>query len=253
MSTGRARGDDRAMALARRATVRGLLVLPLAACAAIPSQRASFRDPTDTARLTRAAAGVTGLEIQGGAADVHIVAGDAESIDVTVALRSQDARRLEEICVPGSRLLAEPHGERVVLMLDQESRDRCGEVWQVRVPAGMPVTVRTNVGKVVASGLSGGLVVRISATGNIDAELAGGPVDVRVEVGDAKVAWRGGATGDVRLRANVGSAELQVAGMRIPVPRHGAGARLESKGQGAHDLRVESNVGDVRLVVGPRG
>ena len=234
-----------------RATVRGLLLLPLAACAAVPSQRASFREPTDVARLTRAAAGVTGVEIQGGAADVTVVAGDADSIDVRVAMRSQDATRLRDVCIPGTQLLAEPHGDRVVLMLDQESRDRCGEVWQVRVPAAMPVTVRASVGTVVATGLSGGLVVRVSATGSVDAQLAGGPVDVRVEVGDARVGWRGAETGDVRLRANVGRAELEIAGMRIPVPRHGAGAGIDSRGRGDHDLRVESNVGDVRLVVAP--
>lgn len=228
-----------------------LLALLLAGCAAVPSQRASFRDPTDVARLTRAAAGVTGVEIQGGAADVDVVASEVDSIDIVVALRSQDADRLAEVCVPRSELKAEPDGGRIVVFLDQHSRDRCGERWRVRVPAAMPVVVRAAVGKITTSGLAGGLRVRVTGSGSVDAAVAGGPVDVHVAVGDAKVTSRERSYRTVRLRADVGRVHFEAAGMRMSPPRQGASSTFESAGAGRHEARVESDVGDVTLVLVP--
>lgn len=238
------------MTHASRGVLRAAALVSLAGCAAVPSQRASFKDPTDVARLTRAAAGVTGLEIQGGAADVHVVGGATDSLEVSVALRSQDAERLHETCVPRSELKAEPHDARIVVFLDQNSRDRCGEVWQVRVPASMPVVVRTNVGKVTTEGLSGGLTVRVTGTGSVDAKVAGGPLDARVEVGDVKVTSQAPGYRSLRLRSNVGRVTFEGGGIRVSPPRHGSGATFESDGRGNHDARLESGVGDVELVMG---
>jgi hypothetical protein len=228
-----------------------MLALLLAGCAAVPSQRASFRDPTDVARLTRPAAGITGLEIQGGAADVDVVAAAVDSVEIVVALRSHDADRLTEVCVPGSELKAEPDGGRIVVFLDQRSRDRCGERWRVRVPASMPVVVRANVGKITTSGLAGGLRVRVTGSGSVDAAVAGGPIDVHVGVGDAKVTSREQSYRTVRLRADVGRVHFEAAGMRVSPPRQGASSTFESEGRGRHEARVKSDVGDVTLVLIP--
>jgi hypothetical protein len=227
----------------------GVAAVVLSGCAIVPSQRASFREPTDVARLTRAAGGVTGLEIRVGVGDLRLVAGAADSLAFAVALRSQDAKRLGEICIPRSELIAEPDGTRLVVRLEQRSRDRCGEVWQVQVPATMPVAVHAAGGKVVTERLAGGLTVRITGSGHVDASVTGGPVDARVGVGDVRVVSGEPSYRSVSLTAEVGRVTLETAGMRISPPSRGAGATFGSEGKGDHDIRLRSRVGDVTLVL----
>ena len=233
----------------RRTAACAAVLLACSACAAIPSQRASFRNPTDVARLSRSAEGIAGIEIQAGVAEVRVVGGIADSIVVGVAMRSQDRERLTDICIPRSELIAEPDERRLVVRLAQRSRDQCGEVWEVAVPAGMPVTVHAEVGKIFAEGLAGGFAARITGTGSIDATLAGGPVDARVAVGDVRVDSREASYRSVRISTNVGRVHVEAAGMRLSPPRHGAGARFESNGDGRHDARLRSDVGDVTFIV----
>ena len=243
----RARGV-RAETSVRAASV-ALIGALCSGCALVPSQRASFREPTDVARLTRAAGGVTAVEIEAGVADVRLVAGAADTLTFSVALRSQDGKRLAEVCVPGSELVAEPDGTRLVVRLAQRSRDRCGEAWQVHVPTAMPVVVSAVGGKIVVERLAGGLTVRIAGTGSLDANVAGGPVDARVGVGDLRVVSHEPSYRSVSLSAGVGRVTFEAAGMRTSPPSRGAGATFRSEGQGDHHVRLQSRVGDVSLVL----
>lgn len=189
------------------------------------------------------------LSLEGGAARVTIVPSPDDSVRVTTELRSTDQKRLREKCIPGARL------ERIVadgtlgLRVRQSGRDQCGETWNVSVPPRMFVNLEFSNADVDASGIRGGLNVRVTGTGKVTASVDSAPASVTMNVGDVHVVANRAAVGALEVESDVGRAELTLHGVKVPVKQSGSSSKISTRGTGNHDIRLHTRVGNVSLVV----
>ena len=191
--------------------------------------RTSYRHGQDLVRSVLDARDVETVDIDAGVADVEVVAGTADSIDVRVTLRSGDADRLERECLPNASLDARRDGRTLHFRVEQRTRDRCGAVWRVTLPSRLDVVARVSVG-----------TVRISGTT--------GAVDASAQTGDVVVRSHASAHGTVSVRADVGRVRATVRGYEVPPKReHGPGATLTLKGSGGPSLDLRAGVGNATL------
>jgi hypothetical protein len=225
-----------------------ILALPLVAC--IPGQRASYRVPTGAHRDAVVAAGVRRVELVAGVGDVRVTSDGGDSIRYDVALRSQDERRLREECVPRSRVERLQEAGVLRLRLQQDTRDRCGEVWTVRLPVGVAAHVEGSVTNVAMDGTFGAVRVRLSGPGSlrgtlaspsIDAELGHGPIELTA----TRESWR-----RISVDSDNGRAQLTFNGMQIPSRSRPPGAEVSIEGEGDGEIRLKSRLGNVRLTAG---
>lgn len=240
-------------------TVRSSRCLPAVLAAAIgvaciPGMRQSYRFPTEVAQATLPADGVRELRVAAGTGDVHVM-GEAgrEQVDVTVRLRSQDAERLERVCIPSARLESKTDLGTMELRLRQDDRNKCGESWEVRVPARLATTLTGDVTRFRAEGAFESLNITASGPGRVDGaftaegvsvDLGHGPVDLTVTTADFDA---------VEVRSDNGGADLSLDGASISAQRSPPGARASLDGDGRGDIRARSRLGDVRLrLIRPR-
>jgi hypothetical protein len=232
-----------------------LAALALAACHAPRPPALWGERGAAPVRLAFDARGLDALRVDGGAGRVRVTADSAaagDSVRATVTLRSTDARRLAEVCVPGATLDSARGGGELRLAVRQPGRDRCGEEWVVEVPARLAVRLEFAAATLDVTGVAGGLRARVSAAGDVRAAVAGGAVDVETNVGDARVASSATRYGDVDLRSEVGSVALWLLGHRIPTrgrPGSGDEVRLAGEG-GGPTVRVRVRVGRAEARLG---
>jgi len=189
--------------------------------------------------------------VEGGAGRVRVRAGAADSVRVTVALRSTDARRLADVCVPTARLDSARDAGELRLSIHQPRRDRCGEQWEVEVPARLAVRLEFASADLDVSGVGGGLHARVSGAGDVRAALAGGPAHVETNVGDVRVESPAERYGDVELRSGVGGVALWLLGHRVPSEsRPGAGDAVRMRGRGSDSVTLRARVRDVEARLG---
>jgi hypothetical protein len=189
------------------------------------------------------------LSIEGGAARVTIVPSTDDSVRVTTELRSTDQKRLREKCIPGARLERTVADGTLALRLRQSGRDQCGETWNVSVPPRMFVNLEFSNADVDASGIRGGLNVRVTGTGKVTASVDSAPASVTMNVGDVHVVANRAAVGALEVASDVGRAELTLHGVKVPVKKSGSSSKIATRGTGHHDIRLHTRVGNVSLVV----
>jgi hypothetical protein len=189
------------------------------------------------------------LSLEGGAAKVTIVPSTDDSVRVTTELRSTDQKRLREKCIPGARLERTVADGTLALRLRQSGRDQCGETWNVSVPPRMFVNLEFSNADVDASGIRGGLNVRVTGTGKVTASVDSAPASVTMNVGDVHVVANRTAVGALEVGSDVGRAELTLHGVKVPVKKSGSSSTIVTRGTGNHDIRLHTRVGNVSLVV----
>jgi hypothetical protein len=224
-----------------------IAALALAGCAP-PVMRASFREGLPLQRTAHAAAGVTLVTIDGGVGDVTVRPLPGDSIRIAVSLHSSDEKRLEETCIPRSRLETSRTDGTLAARVVQQTRNQCGQRWTVELPPQLAVNVRVGVGTIDVRGLAGGATLEVENVGDIRAEVEGGSVHAVSAKGDVSVATRDSAYASVELRASVGEVKLSMNGMEVDAPRPpGAGDRITLRGTGASRIVARAGVGDVTV------
>jgi hypothetical protein len=190
------------------------------------------------------------VELAAGVGEVRVTTDGGDSVRYEVALRSQDERRLREECVPKSRVERLQEAGVVRLRLEQGTRDRCGEVWTVRLPVGVAAQVEGSVTDVTMDGTFGAVRVRLSGPGSlrgsiaspsIDAELRHGPIDLTA----TRDSWR-----RIALDSDNGRVQLTYNGMQIPARSRPPGGEVSIEGSGDGEISLKSHLGNVRLVAG---
>ena len=190
------------------------------------------------------------VSLVGRVARVTIVPGEGDSVRLSLALRSTDTKRLREKCIPGARLEQQLLDGTLSLQLRQSGREQCGETWHVTLPPRLAVALEFSHAEIDASGIGGGLTVRVSGTGRVTATVDSAPATVTMGVGDVHVVARRAAVGELFVESEVGRAELTLHGVRVPgVERAGPSSTISTRGNGHHDYRVRTRVGNVSLVV----
>ncbi len=230
------------MTLSRRAilTVLGIWLFIIAAVTGVVSMRgtspAAWASTGDSQPATLAARWPAGalqeLRLEATQGAVTIVTSDADEVDVSVEVRP--TRRTHSFFSRGSgipanaQLIHEERGTQTALRVT-DAGGPVEEHWTVRVPKRFGVQATVNVGDLKVSGVEGALDLEVSV-GTITADSSSvrhGAVDVRSDVGDAR---------------------LSVEGRSIIAPRRpGPGHRLQLDGDGPHTLTLRVNVGDATL------
>jgi len=195
------------------------------------------------------AAGVSRVSLHGGVARVTVGPSADDSVHVVVSLRSTDQERLREKCIPGARLERNITDGSLALRLSQSGREKCGETWNVSVPARLFVALEFTNADVDLSGIRGGVIASVSGTGNVTASVDSAPASVTMGVGDVRVVATRTAVGELVLKSEVGRAELTLHGVRVPAVKRGSSSQIETRGTGHHDIRLRTRVGNVSLIV----
>ena len=224
-----------------------MLATAAIACAHPPAQLFE-RGQTQT-QTSIDATNATRVLLEGGAARVTIVPGTDDSVHVTTSLRSTDQQRLREKCIPGARLERDISNGTLALRLRQSGRDQCGETWHVALPSRLFVSLAFSNAEVDASGIHGGLDVRVTGTGKITASIDSASASVSMNVGDVNVVANRAAVGALQLESGVGRAELTLHGVKVPSTKSGSSSKIVTRGTGHHDIRLTTRVGNVSLVV----
>ena len=103
--------------------------------------------------------------------------------------------------------------------------------------------------EVDASGIRGGLDVRVTGTGKVTASIDSASASVTMNVGDVHVVANRAAVGALQLESGVGRAELTLHGVKVPSTKSGSSSKIATRGTGSHDIRLTTRVGTVSLVV----
>ena len=231
-----------------RLTILGVALTTSALACARPPALLFERGQTQ-AQTSFDAASLSRLSLEGGAARVTIVPGNDDSVHVTTSLRSTDQQRLREKCIPGARLERDITNGTLALRLRQSGRDQCGETWHVSLPSRLFVTLAFANADVDASGIRGGLDVRVTGTGKVTATVDSASASVTMNVGDVHVVATRAAVGVLELESGVGRAELTLHGVKVPGTKSGSSSKISTRGTGHHDMRLATRVGNVSLVV----
>ena len=230
------------MTLSRRAilTVLGIWLFIIAAVTGVVSMRgtspAAWASTGDSQPATLAArwpaTALQELRLEATQGAVTIVTTDADEVAVSVEVRP--TRRTHSFFSRGSgipadaQLIHDEIGTQTALRLT-DAGGPVEEHWTVRVPKRFSVRATVNVGDLKVSGVEGALELEVSV-GTITADSSSvthGAVDVRSDVGDAR---------------------LSVEGRSIIAPRRpGPGHHLRLDGDGPHTLTLRVNVGDANL------
>lgn len=225
----------------------------LAACRTPRPPALWFERGAEPVRLAFDARGLDAVRVDGGSGRVQVRGDSAgpDSVRVSVALRSTDARRLAEVCVPTASMDSARGGGELRLAVRQPRRDRCGEEWTVELPARLAVRLEFAAARLDVDGVAGGLRARVSGAGDVHASLAGGPVHVETDVGDARVVSSARRYGEVELRSRVGSVSLRLFGHEVRTRRApGSGDVVRLDGEGGAPVTVRVGVGRVEARLG---
>ena len=97
--------------------------------------------------------------------------------------------------------------------------------------------------------MAGGVSLDIK-TGDAEASVADGPVDIRTNVGDVKLDYQGKAYGSVRGDSRVGTVELRIGDRAFghrKAPGSGDSIRLD--GPSSNVISLSANVGKVAITL----
>ena len=215
---------------ATRATLGvGLLAVVAAGC--IPSMRRSYREGTELMERALDARDLTGVRLDAGVGNIEVRAGGADSVRVRVVLRSQDADRLANECIPRSELRAERDGAVLALKVEQHTRNQCGADWRIEMPAALHARIDADLGDITVAGLTGGIHV----------ENDNGDIDVRSAAE---------GHGRVAVRSDNGRVRVRLMGYEVPVPsKPGPSSELTIDGPGGPAITLRTRLGQATLTV----
>jgi hypothetical protein len=215
----------------------------------VPSQRLARNEPFRAARVALPAAGLTRLVIDAAVGNVSIDSLTTDSVIVRADLASHDAKRLANECGPNTRLVQSRSGSELHVRLDQQTRNRCGERWNVSVPANVGVRVEGSVTDVVVAASLNQLHVRLRGPGSVRGYVNSPDIDVNTNLGDITLTAARREFGRVSAVSRIGSARLEVNGLRISSISRPPGSVAEVEGKGRATLIARSGNGTVRVTV----
>lgn len=206
------------------------------------------------------ASGLTHLKLTATDGNVTISAGETSEVEVSVEVRparrqSSFFSKLRASGNPASATLSHHESDgRSAVRLDG-ANGPLEEHWTIRVPKHFAAEVDMADGRLSITGVEGGVWARANAglgstAGVMDVDVPGGALDLRLQVGTINATTGSTNHGAVDVRSDVGDARLSLAGRSIQAPREpGPGHRLRLDGDGPHALRVKVNVGDASLKI----
>lgn len=247
-------------------TVLGIWLFVIATVAGVVSLRQS-PDAIDGAPVdpsprhltsTWPAAGLTALKVAASDGEVTITAADIAQVEVSVDVRQARQgnsffSRFRRSGNPGAAQIQheETDGRSTVRL--NGSDGPLEEHWTIRVPKYFAAHVEMGDGRLSVTGIEGGVWAKANAgldssPGRMTVDVPGGALDLSLAVGQIVATTGSTNHGAVDVRSDVGDAKLTLAGREINAPREpGPGHRLRLEGEGPHTLRVRVNVGDATL------
>ena len=215
----------------------------------LPVARLARNEPFRAARVALPAAGLTRVVVDAAVGTVSIDSLTADSVIVRADLASHDAARLANECGPNTRLIQSRSGGELHVRLDQQTRNRCGERWNVSVPANVGVRVAGSVTDVVVAASLNQLHVRLRGPGSVRGYVNSPDIDVNTNLGDITLTAARREFGRVSAVSRIGSARLEVNGLRISSMSRPPGSVAEVEGRGRATLIARSGNGTVRVTV----
>ncbi len=161
------------------------------------------------------------LEIHLSAADLNVVQGEKDKLDVTVQLHSDDEAYLQ-----GVKTTFDVERSTGVLRINQPGHHGGGTV-TVKVPAGTDLMIRSTAGD-----------ISVETAGSKDISTTAG--DVKVAVGSPK------QYADIDVSTHAGD----VSGSTCEEPKGWIGKSVHCTGQGKDHIRVHTTAGDIELMEG---
>lgn len=226
-----------------------LFLLLLNAGCFLPGARLDRNDPFRAARVARPAAGLTTLVIDAAVGNVSIDSLTTDSVVVRADLASHDAKRLANECGPKTRLIETRSGGELHVRLEQQTRNRCGERWNVSLPANVGVRIQGGVTDVVVAASMNQLHVRLRGPGSVRGYVNSPDIDVNTSLGNITLTAARREFGRVSASSRIGSAHLEINGLRISSIRRPPGSVAEVEGNGRATLIARSGNGTVRVTV----
>lgn len=214
---------------------------------------------TLTARVP--AAGVNAVDLEAGDAEVEVVAGADDAVDIRVEASSSSAGRvgIGIGAPPGDPSKADletavSNGILRVRLLDHQMGAFEGR-WTITAPARVAARLAIHDGRIDVTGVTGGVTASMSAgmhstAGRLHVDVPRGPLDLSISVGDVDARTGAAGYGKVDVRSTVGDASLYIDGHAIDAPHEpGPGHRLQlaAGGTTGDDLRVRTTVGSALL------
>jgi hypothetical protein len=246
----------------RSVVVAGLVVWVSAFVAVAIATRELAGDrefPVRTLTSHVPAAGVTVVDLETGDAEVEVVAGPDDAIDVRVEASPASARRIGIGSPSGDPARADlettvSNGVLKVRLLDHQMGAFEGR-WTITAPARVAARLAIRDGRVDVTGLTGGVTASMGAglhtnAGRIHVDVPRGALDLSIGVGDVDAKTGAAGYGKVDVRSTVGDASLYVDGHAVDAPHEpGPGHRLQLApgGTAGDDLKVRATVGSASL------
>lgn len=242
----------------------GLLALGLTGC----SVRDADSDPV-TITADAPAAGVQGLKFESTAGQAKIGVSADDAVHIKLKLQMED-RKLFGISLPSEDTLKDVLGAKVgqkrdgdaltVAVVFPSGGDHNSDVkqeWEVQVPARFGVDASMKEGRMVISGVSGGVKGQLSA-GEIVIHVTTGPVYARLGAGRLHVISDASQPGNLSIKSTFGLAILDLQGTYYGPPEqhdglHMFGNSVFQQAGGKDNFDLKTTAGLVDLRIGPQG
>jgi hypothetical protein len=241
-----------------------LLALGLTGC----SVRDAGSDPvTITADVP--ATGLQNLKFESTAGQVRISVSPDDAIHIKLKLQLEE-RKMLGVSLPSEDTLKDAVGAKVGQKRDGDALvvsaafpsggDHNSDVkqeWEVQVPARFGVDASMKEGRMVISGVSGGVKSQLSA-GETVIHVTSGPVYARIGAGRLHVISDASQPGMLSIASTFGLAILDLQGTYYGPPEQHGGLHLfgnsvhqRADGKDDFDLKVTAGLADLRI--GPQG
>jgi hypothetical protein len=215
------------------------------------------------------ATGLQNLKFESTAGEAKIGVSPDDTVHLKLKLQ-QEERRVLGITLPseatskdieGAKVGQKRDGDTLVVSAAFPSGDDhhidAKQEWEVQVPARFGVDASMKEGRIVISGVSGGVKTQLSA-GETVIHVAAGPVSARLGAGRLHVISDASQPRNLSIRSTFGLAILDLQGTYYGPPEHHGGLHLfgnsvhqQADGKDDFDLKVTAGLADLRI--GPQG
>lgn len=241
-----------------------LLSLGLVGC----SVRDAGSDPV-TVTADAPASGLQNLKFESTAGEAKISVSPDDAVHLKLKLQ-QEERKLLGVSLPGEATLKDVEGAKVGQKRDGDTlvvsatfpsgEDHNADVkqnWEIQVPARFGVDAAMGEGRLVISGMSGGVKAGLKA-GEILIHVAAGPVSASTSAGRLSVISDNSQPHIVHVKSTFGLAIADLQGTYYgPPEQHGGshffGNSVNEQGPGKDDFDLSVTAGLASLRIGPQG
>lgn len=240
-------------------TVVGVWLAAIAIAAQLVAIRGAAQQPQINRTFTTEAdaTGMLSIDVRATDGAVEIIGTDEDRIRITTEVSTTTEPRswyqVQAAELSRAELISERSGSTFTARVRVPGGGPVVERWTVRVPRRFAVSLGAGDGAFTVADVGGGVNIRAKAglgskPGSIRVNVPGGRLDIALGVGNIDVQTSSASRGPVDVKSNVGDARLTVAGRVIDSPRApGPGHRLRLNDDGPDAVTLRVGVGNATL------